>query len=188
MEEKSIQYQELLKVVRSMRREDELFYFFLRACENGNLQICQICLDAGADINIFEHFYNKHSAVSAGKNTERCSRRCLFNHVPEITERHFPSVSDKKSTPYSVSCCRDAFFFFYYTYYIFYRSWYQIWRNNNKIGHYKKQNQQLKQICFFHVWQNKHRCRQKNNKCHKPYTKHHICNGKWQTKNVDIKH
>lgn len=72
MEKKSIQYQELLKVVRSMRREDELFYFFLRACENGNLQICQICLDAGADINIFEHFYKQtvlNVLVDSGKLT-----------------------------------------------------------------------------------------------------------------------
>lgn len=68
----AIQYQELLKVVRSMRREDELFYFFLRACENGNLQICQICLDAGADINIFEHFYKQtllNVLVDSGKLT-----------------------------------------------------------------------------------------------------------------------
>lgn len=53
-----ISYPEMLDIIRSMTRKDELFYFFLRACESGNLQLCQTCLDAGADINITEHYYN----------------------------------------------------------------------------------------------------------------------------------
>lgn len=59
MSKKTIQYQELLNVVRSLSNvgKDNLFYFFLSACENGSLQICQICLDAGADINITESIY-----------------------------------------------------------------------------------------------------------------------------------
>ena len=59
MSKKTIQYQELLNVVRSLSNvgKDNLFYFFLSACENGSLQICQICLDAGADINITESRY-----------------------------------------------------------------------------------------------------------------------------------
>lgn len=72
MAKETIQYQELLNVVRSMKREDEVFYFFLRACENGNLQICQICLDAGADINICEHFHKQtllEKLVESGKFT-----------------------------------------------------------------------------------------------------------------------
>lgn len=72
MTKETIQYQELLDVVRSMDRGDELFYFFLRACENANLQICQICLDAGADINIRESRF-KHTLlyefVGSGKFT-----------------------------------------------------------------------------------------------------------------------
>lgn len=56
MSKKTIQYQELLNVVRNLRKDD-LFYFFLSACEKGSLQICQICLDAGADINITESNY-----------------------------------------------------------------------------------------------------------------------------------
>lgn len=31
--------------------------FFLRACENASLNVCQICLDAGADINMRESTY-----------------------------------------------------------------------------------------------------------------------------------
>lgn len=72
MTKETISYQELLNIVRSMRGKDELFYFFLRACENGNLQICQICLDAGADINICEHFYERtllYRLVESGKLT-----------------------------------------------------------------------------------------------------------------------
>lgn len=59
MSKKTFQYQELLNVVRSLSNvgKDNLFYFFLSACENGSLQICQICLDAGADINITESSY-----------------------------------------------------------------------------------------------------------------------------------
>lgn len=52
MAKEPILYQELLDVVRSMGREEDLFPFFLSACEKKNLPICQICLDAGANINI----------------------------------------------------------------------------------------------------------------------------------------
>ena len=72
MTEKTIKYQELLEIARSMKGEDELFYFFLRACENGNLKICQICLEAGADINIYEHLQKQtllNKLVTSGKFT-----------------------------------------------------------------------------------------------------------------------
>ncbi len=73
MAKETIQYQELLNVVRSMKRKDELlFYFFLSACENGNLQICQFCLDAGADINFREPYYKETlliKLVKSGKFT-----------------------------------------------------------------------------------------------------------------------
>lgn len=74
MEEKTINSQELMNVLRSMKDEDELFYFFLRTCENGNLQLCQMCLDAGADINIYEHFHHQpllKVLVSSGKFTTK---------------------------------------------------------------------------------------------------------------------
>lgn len=74
MSKKTIQYQELLNVVRSLSNvgKDNLFYFFLSACENGSLQICQICLDAGADINITESRYGHtllYKLVENGKFT-----------------------------------------------------------------------------------------------------------------------
>lgn len=59
MEEKSINCNEMVNVIRSMKNQDEQFYFFLRACENSNIQLCQICLDVGIDINIREHFYHR---------------------------------------------------------------------------------------------------------------------------------
>ena len=58
MAKETIQYQELLNVVRRMR-ESSKYYFFLSACENTNFQICQICLDAGADINYREGIHNQ---------------------------------------------------------------------------------------------------------------------------------
>lgn len=70
MAKETIQYQELLNVVRSMKGEDELFYFFLRACENGSLQICQICLDAGADINICEHYHKETLLIMLVRNNK----------------------------------------------------------------------------------------------------------------------
>ncbi len=54
MEDRTIKYDDLLNIVRGMNK-DELFCFFLRACENENLQVCQLCLDAGADINMRYH-------------------------------------------------------------------------------------------------------------------------------------
>lgn len=63
MAKKNVQYQELLNIVRSMKNTDELYYFFLRACENGNLNVCQICLDAGADVNMHESRY-KHTLLN----------------------------------------------------------------------------------------------------------------------------
>ena len=46
-----------LKLLRT-KGDDELFFFFLRACEQEALDICQACLDAGADINIIESFHH----------------------------------------------------------------------------------------------------------------------------------
>ena len=47
MEKNQIKYQELLDIVKSMESDEELLLFFLRACENKNFKICQLCLDAG---------------------------------------------------------------------------------------------------------------------------------------------
>lgn len=63
MAKENVQYQELLNIVRSMKDTDELYYFFLRACENGSLNVCQICLDAGADVNMHESRY-KHTLLN----------------------------------------------------------------------------------------------------------------------------
>lgn len=63
MAKENVDYQELLNIVRSMKNSDELYYFFLRACENGSLNVCQICLDAGADINMRESKY-KHTLLN----------------------------------------------------------------------------------------------------------------------------
>lgn len=58
MAKETIQYQELLNVVRGLSKSEK-YDFFLSACENANLQICQICLDAGADINFREYLYQR---------------------------------------------------------------------------------------------------------------------------------
>lgn len=63
MAKENVDYQELLNIVRSMKKSDELYYFFLRACENGSLNVCQICLDAGADVNMCESKY-KHTLLN----------------------------------------------------------------------------------------------------------------------------
>ena len=54
---KPIQYDDLFNVLRNIQGRDERFYFFLSACENGNLQICQLCLEVWGDINIRESRY-----------------------------------------------------------------------------------------------------------------------------------
>lgn len=59
MTQRKISYDSLVSTLRLMARSDNLFYFFLRACEHGDLEICQACLDAGADINIVEHFHKE---------------------------------------------------------------------------------------------------------------------------------
>lgn len=52
MDKNQIKYQELIDIVKSMKSDEELLLFFLRACENKNFKICQLCLDAGININI----------------------------------------------------------------------------------------------------------------------------------------
>ena len=72
MSKKMIQYQELVNVVRGLKSNDAMFEFFLSACKNSNLQICQICLDAGADIDIRESFHKESlldNLISSGKFT-----------------------------------------------------------------------------------------------------------------------
>lgn len=72
MAKKMIKYQELVNVVRGVKSNDAMFEFFLSACKNANLQICQICLDAGADINIRESFHKESlldNLISSGKFT-----------------------------------------------------------------------------------------------------------------------
>lgn len=56
--EQTVTGQELISVLKLMTEEQQ-YYFFLRACQAGNLKICQICLDAGIDINIREDFYGE---------------------------------------------------------------------------------------------------------------------------------
>ena len=51
--EQTITSEELISVLKLMN-EEQKYYFFLRTCQAGNLKICQICLDAGIDINIRE--------------------------------------------------------------------------------------------------------------------------------------
>lgn len=51
--------QDLLKIVQSMEEDNDRFNFFLKACEIGSLSICQICLDAGIDINIVKRPYRQ---------------------------------------------------------------------------------------------------------------------------------
>ena len=55
--EQSISKQELLDVLRGLRSNDERFHFFLSACENHNLKLCQICLESGIDVNVSEQFH-----------------------------------------------------------------------------------------------------------------------------------
>ena len=59
MEKNQIKYQELLDIVKSMESDEELLLFFLRACENKNFKICQLCLDAGININIKSGLYGE---------------------------------------------------------------------------------------------------------------------------------
>lgn len=59
MAKKSIEYQELLDIVKNMKSNDELILFFLRACESKNLKVCQLCLDAGFDINVIAGMNHK---------------------------------------------------------------------------------------------------------------------------------
>ena len=71
MSKKMIQYQELVNVVRGLS-SDAMFDFFLNACKNADLPICQICLDAGADINIRESYHKDtllKALVGSGKFT-----------------------------------------------------------------------------------------------------------------------
>jgi len=57
MEDREISYVDLVKVIRNLRAGNGAFYFFNNACELGNIELCQACLDAGIDINVTE----KHS-------------------------------------------------------------------------------------------------------------------------------
>lgn len=63
MEELIIKRRELINIVKKMslepidEDENEAFCFFLRCCESGNLELCQICKDAGLDINIRHKLY-----------------------------------------------------------------------------------------------------------------------------------
>ena len=53
---KSIKKEELIAVLQRMENED-LYNFFLRCCEVENLDLCQICLDAGFNVNSRESTY-----------------------------------------------------------------------------------------------------------------------------------
>ena len=57
MDDREISYVDLVKVIRNLKPGNGAFYFFNNACELGNLDLCQACLDAGIDINVTE----KHS-------------------------------------------------------------------------------------------------------------------------------
>lgn len=54
----TIQYQTLVNVVRRLGKEDK-YSFFLSACEETDLELCQICLDAGTDINYCECVHSR---------------------------------------------------------------------------------------------------------------------------------
>ena len=72
MDKNQIKYQELLDIVKSMKSDEELLLFFLRACENKNFKICQLCLDAGININIKAGLYGEtlfQQFVQGGKFT-----------------------------------------------------------------------------------------------------------------------
>lgn len=86
MDKDQITYQELLDVVKSMKSDEELLLFFLRACENKNFKICQLCLDAGIDINIKAGLYNKtlfQYFVQGGKFTPEVAD-WLIEHGADI--------------------------------------------------------------------------------------------------------
>lgn len=105
MEEKTINYQELVDVVRRMKRKDELFYFFLRSCESGNLQLCQLCLDAGADINIYEHWYKQPLLlvlIDNGKFTTKVAD-WLIEKGAEI------NIGSGRYTSLSLACSKGDF-------------------------------------------------------------------------------
>lgn len=55
--EQSVSKQELLDVLRGLGSNDERFHFFLSACANNNLKLCQICLESGMDVNVSEQFH-----------------------------------------------------------------------------------------------------------------------------------
>ena len=57
MEAKTINYDSLVRTIKLMRSgnhllNDSIFYFLMRACELGELDLCEACIDAGVDINI----------------------------------------------------------------------------------------------------------------------------------------
>lgn len=58
MAKETIQYQTLVNVVRRLSKEDK-YCFFLSACEEADLKLCQICLDAGTDINYCECLHGR---------------------------------------------------------------------------------------------------------------------------------
>ncbi len=66
--EQNITSQELITVLRGLKSDDERYYFFLSACANNNLKICQVCLDAGIDINIKESFHKTPLLVCLMEN------------------------------------------------------------------------------------------------------------------------
>lgn len=57
MDAQQISYADLVVVIRNLKPGNGAFYFFNNACELGNVNLCQACLDAGIDINVRE----KHS-------------------------------------------------------------------------------------------------------------------------------
>lgn len=63
MEVKTITSQELIALIQNMTFEEQ-YLFFKGAAELSNLKLCQICLDAGLDINMQESMYKQPLLVS----------------------------------------------------------------------------------------------------------------------------
>lgn len=105
MEEKTIKSNELIDVLRSMNN-NELFNFFLYSCENGHLDLCQLCLDVGADINIRECYYGHtllYILVSNGKFTATVAD-WLIGKGADIN-----AGSNTGWTPLTMACYRGNF-------------------------------------------------------------------------------
>ncbi len=63
MSDITITSQELIALIQNMGYGEQ-YLFFQRAAELSNLKLCQICLDAGLDINMQEGMYKKPLLVS----------------------------------------------------------------------------------------------------------------------------